>query len=90
MPVALSRAPGGNTGTKRPHLRLDGGHYRIFDVAHVKPTPVSSFAEDTQSFFVRRFRGRQSFCPQIIRLSAPATAFGNLCPKCHQSPTYLS
>src|SRR6476469_3741767 len=33
-----------------PHLRLDGGTYRIFDVAQVKPTPVRSGAEDSQPF----------------------------------------
>src|SRR6476646_6872750 len=46
-----------------PHLRLDGGTYRIFDVAHVNTTPVRSRAEDTQPFSAPQRRGRnvQSF-----------------------------
>src|SRR6476646_5661773 len=33
------------------------GRYRIFDVAHVKPTPVGSRAEDTQPFSAKPERG---------------------------------
>src|SRR6516164_4948632 len=43
----------------------------MFDVAHVKLTPVRSFAEDTQSFFVRR-------CGGMVNAAAPETECSKL------------